>query len=289
MEIFFIERYWSSHEVGLFSAALTLASIAIYGPVLLRGACVPHFANLLGAGDRKSIDRTYGAGTRLMSLIAFPIGLGGAAIVPVLLPVLYGDQFAPARPMAAVLTGLSCLTFAGVGSALVYGIGYTRFVALVEGAGGAASIAACFLIIPHYGAWGAVWVRVGIQTAIIVFQTLYITFGLKFHVPYLHILKTLCAAILCAATAWGVIFFLPHAAAVPLAIVLGSIAYVFSVRHLGVVRYEDLQGVVHSFPLGSGQDALWGTKLHQFLAWIGQDSTKLRTHKWEAIGPEPNP
>lgn len=289
IEVFFIERYWNSHEVGLFTAALTLSSIAIYGPVLLRGACVPHFANLLGAGDRKSIDRAYGAGTRLMALIAFPIALGGAAIVPALLPILYGDQFRHAVPLAVVLTGMSCLTFAGVGSALVYGIGYTRFVALVEGAAGAASVAACFLVIPHYGAWGAVWVRAGVQTAIIVFQTVYITFGLNYRVPYLYILKTLCAAMVCAATAWGVILFLPHAAAIPMAIVLGSVVYVLSVRYLGAARYEDLAGIVRGGTLGFGQDAAWRTKLHSFFAWVGQDDGRLRTHDWKAIGPESNP
>jgi O-antigen/teichoic acid export membrane protein len=247
VEIFFIERYWNSYEVGLFSAGITLSSMAIYAPLLLRGAFLPHFANLLGAEDRSNIEHTYGAGTRILSLLAFPLGLGGAAIVPVLLPFLYGDQFGPAVPMAVVLLGFSCLTFGGVGSALVYGIGYSRFVAFAEGLGGIIAIAACFLIIPSHGAWGAVWVRAGVQTGIVAFQTLYIAFGLKHQVPYMFILKILFAAALCALSARAVLIFLPFPAAIPLAVGTGIGIYAICLRFLRVITNQDAEWLGRKF------------------------------------------
>ncbi len=247
VEIFFIEKYWNSYEVGLFSAGITLSSMAIYAPLLLRGAFLPHFANLLGAEDRSNIEYTYAAGTRVMTLLAFPLGLGGAAIVPVLLPFLYGEQFRPAVPMAVVLIGLSCLTFGGVGSALVYGIGYSRFVAFAEGLGGVIAIAVCFLVIPIHGAWGAVWVRAGVQTGIIAFQTLYIAFGLKQQVPYMFIVKTLFAAAFCALSARAVLILLPFPAAIPLAVGTGVGVYAIFLRFLRVINSKDAEWLGRKF------------------------------------------
>lgn len=274
IEVFFIERYCGSHEVGLFSAALTLASIAIYGPVWLRGAFLPHFADLQGAGDRESIERAYITGTRVMALIAFPLGLGGAAIVPVLLPLLYGDAFASAAPMAAVLTGLACLTFGGVGSALVYGIGYSRFVALVEAAAAIASITASFLIIPSYGAWGAVWVRVGLQSTIILFQTLYISLGLKYRVPYGDILKTSCAAAACGAIAWGAVAVLPQGASIPLAVCLGAATYGVCGRLLGAIKTEDLQRAADGLRVISATGRPWTGSVNSFLSAVRNGRNK---------------
>ena len=123
VEVFFIERYWNPHEVAMFTIGLSLAALATQGPSLLLGALLPHFAALFGAGDKAAIDRAYSTGTRLMGLLLFPLAFGGAAVTPVLLPMLFGPQFAPAIPNAMVLMALSCLGFAGVGffSGLRYG------------------------------------------------------------------------------------------------------------------------------------------------------------------------
>ncbi|MGB6067594.1 MAG: oligosaccharide flippase family protein [Desulfomonilaceae bacterium] len=252
VEVFFIERYWNPHEVAMFTIGLSLAALATQGPSLLLGALLPHFAALFGAGDKAAIDRAYSTGTRLMGLLLFPLAFGGAAVTPVLLPMLFGPQFAPAIPNAMVLMALSCLGFAGVGSSLVYGMERSRFIAFGGFLGAAVSLGACVWIIPIYGAWGATWIKVFVQIGMIALGMWYIAYRLNCSVPLRSLSKAMLSAGGCATVAWVILHAWPAVAALPLAILLGAFTYVWLVRVIGAVNGEDarlFRSIFSRFPL----------------------------------------
>ena len=225
----------------MFTVGLTLAALATQGPMLLCGALLPHFAERAGAGDLNAIRRTYAAATRLMAFMLFPLCLGLASITPILLPLLYGSAFQPAVPNAMVLMAFSALAFANVGSSLLYAMERSWFIALGGSAGALLSLTACMLVIPSWGAWGAVWSRAAVQSSMIALGTWYIFKHLSCPVPFVALAKTSLAALLSAGFSYT-ISSLAHGSAVSLTAALpaAAVAYLVAVRKLKILEPEDL-------------------------------------------------
>ena len=153
MEIFFLERYWDAREVAMFTVALTFAFMIRQVAQLFSGAFVAHFSFLTGQENDELVQRQYSSATRLMAFLIIPLSFGGAAIMPALLPLLFGEEFANAIPNTVVLTATSALSFSLIGSALVYAKERSRFVALGGLVGAGLSVAAGFLIVSRFGSW----------------------------------------------------------------------------------------------------------------------------------------
>ena len=93
-EVFFLQRSAGSAAVGLFSVGLTLANIAAQGPMLLTPALLPHFAQHFGRNASAEMRTTYATATRLLAFLVFPACFGFAAVMPAVLPMMYGSAFA---------------------------------------------------------------------------------------------------------------------------------------------------------------------------------------------------
>ena len=239
MELLFLERYWDAHEVAMFSVGLTLASVVTMGPTLLGAALMPHFAGLSGGADSASIRTAYATATRLMAFLLFPACLGAAAIVPALLPLLYGPGFEPAIPNAMVLVAFSSLAFSGVASSLVYGLDRPHFVALSGFVGALAAVPLFLLVVPAHGAWGAAWVRSGLQVALVSWGLFYVARKLRCGAPVRALARTAAASVVCGAAAWASVRLVPGPASILAAVPVGALVYVLSVRLLGVLHPED--------------------------------------------------
>ena len=140
-----------------------------------------------------------------------PLAFGGAAIIPVLLPLLFGAEFAPAVPNAMVLTVTAALAFSTIGSSLVYAKERSGFIALGGFVGAVLSVAAGFLIVSRFGVWGAVWSRLFVQAFMIALGTWFIVTRLHFSYPFRSLGSTVVAAGLCSLAAWWAI----HVISVP--------------------------------------------------------------------------
>lgn len=231
MEIFFIERYWNDHEVAMFSVGLTFAMLITQTAMMLSGAFLPHFAELSGnATNMSRIFATYASGTRLLALVLFPMAFGGAAIMPVALPMLYGPDFAPAVPNAMVLVATSCLLFSNIASSLVYGLERSRFIAVGGLAGAAIALVASLLIIPTWGACGAVWSRTAVQVSMVALGMWYISYRIGVPVPLGALARTLVAALFCGAGAWLVVSSWDNPIILAAAIPVGAVVYICAVR-----------------------------------------------------------
>lgn len=91
-DIMIAGRRLSAHGVGLYSTALFLAALPVSKliPVLTD---VGLSAYARRAHDRAAVEQGFLKVTRLVSLIAFPIFIGLAAIAPTLVPALLGTQW----------------------------------------------------------------------------------------------------------------------------------------------------------------------------------------------------
>jgi O-antigen/teichoic acid export membrane protein len=240
-EIFFLGRYWSPTEVAMFTVGLSFAAMVSQTGLLLTGAFLPHLAELYGTDNKAAIRRIYQQGTRFMALLILPMGLGGAALMPVLIPAIYGPDFAPAVANATVLVALSAQGFSYVGSSLVYAAERSYFIVLGGAVGAILSLSGGFLIIPALGAWGAVWLRVCIQLCMTGFGTWFIVQRMGYSFPFRQVGKTAIAALVCGCAANMAVNLLGHhIASVLMAIPVGTAVYVLLLRTLHVLEKEDV-------------------------------------------------
>jgi O-antigen/teichoic acid export membrane protein len=240
VEIAFLQRYWASESIAMFTVGLTLASLATQGPLLLTGPLLPHFAQRAGEQDLKGIVSIYGGGTLLLAATLFPLCIGLASITPVVLPLLYGNAFRAAVPTAMVLIAFSALSFGNVGSALLYARERSGFIALGGTLGAALSIASGFIIIPRWGPWGAAWSKAFVQTSMIALGTWYISKRLACPVPLRAIGKVLGAALAAACVSYAIVRVIADVRGVVLAIPAAAITYLVCVKYGRVFQEADL-------------------------------------------------
>jgi O-antigen/teichoic acid export membrane protein len=239
-EIFFIQRTSGEYWVAMFSVGISLATLAAQGPMLLTGPLLPHFAQLAGSGRLSVFNARYASAIRVLASLLFPLCLGLASLLPVLLPLAYGEKFAPAVPVAMVLVACAALAFTTVCTAALQALEGAWFIAAVSAIGAAASIGSGLLIIPHWGAWGAVWARAVIQTGMVVAGIVYLSrrFGLRF--PGSAMGRLLGAALVSAACSGALVRVRPDLVGAAAAVAVGAVAYGICVRVLRAVPPQDL-------------------------------------------------
>lgn len=242
MEIYFLERYWNAHEVAMFTVALTFAQMVQQVSALFSGSFMAHFSHLLGKGNQDLVQRQYESSTRLMAFMVVPMAFGGAAIMPTLLPLLFGGEFAPAVPNAMVLTATAGMAFSTIGSSLVYAKERSDFICMCGFVGAVLSVAAGFWVVSRFGAWGAVWARMIVQSLMIVLGTWFIVKQLHFSYPFGSLGRTALAGTFCALAAWSIIHSLPYPILMlSFAVPLGAVVYAFSAKFLHVLGIEEVR------------------------------------------------
>jgi O-antigen/teichoic acid export membrane protein len=266
-EIFFIERYWGSASVAMFTAGLTLSGLATQAPILLSGALLAHFAELRGTNDFDAIRKLYAVGIRLLALLTLPLCFGLASITPALLPLLYGKAFESAVPNAVVLIAFSAVfyTLAILSAALLSGLGRPGVRAAFETVGAIASIGAGILIVPHWGAWGAAWSRSVIQGSMVALSMVYISHSLNCKIPLKDLNKTLLAASLSGGCSAWITWSLPNWGGVLTAIPVAGIVYVLLVGLFRILHFDDLPPLSRAVAKLPGPLSFHGNRV---LSWL---------------------
>ena len=252
MEVFFLERSWGSHAVGLFTVSLTMSNLATQGPVLLTGALLPRLSDHLGRNEAEEARRVYETSVSLMGFLVFPACLGTAAIVPTLLPLMYGEAFSSAVPTATILLTASALgATASVASIYLIAVERTRFLLGTTVVGAALSIVAGLTIVPAFGPVAAAFGRGGIQILLAGAVLLYMYRDLQCPTPVGILLKLLTAAAICAVAARLVVAEIPAGYGVALAVVAGALSYATAIRLLNPLPshiVDKLRSVVMTLP-----------------------------------------
>jgi len=270
LELLFLQQYQGSGATALFSVGLTLASLATQGPLLLTRGVFFYFAERVGAGDHSRVQQTMQTGTRLLAFLIFPTCLGTAAIMPSLLPTIYGKAFGQAVPAASVLVCAAGLVASqAIVSNLLLAYERNAFI-LWSGIGGA--IAATIFgmtLVPTFGVMGAAFGRGAIQLSLWCIGVFYVVRILRIPVPLGDLGRLLIAALLCAAAARWCIMTFTGTTGLLIAIATGGIIYVAAVRIIGALPEKDLNYLRAALP---GVPA----SLHNAIALIAKTRAPLR-------------
>jgi O-antigen/teichoic acid export membrane protein len=239
-ELFFLERTSGSASVGLFTVAVTLANLAAQGPMLLTAGMLPYFAESFGKGAVSEMKAAYATATRVLAFIVLPACFGMAALLPTLLPLVYGRDFADAVPAATVLVLAAGVgATASVGTTLVMAMDRSDFVFVSGLLSAILAVATGFTVIPAFGLMGAACSRAIIQIAAVAMGGGFIFWRLRFPMPFFDLARLVLAAAVCAVTARICLALTSGVTSLAFAIVAGMVGYAVAVRVLRALHPDD--------------------------------------------------
>lgn len=240
IEVAFLQSFWNSHSVGLFTVGLTLANMATQGPLMLTWALLPHLSRQVAEGDHAGVQITYASVTRILAFVLCPIAVGLAAILPSVIVLLYGAEFLPAAVPATVLvlaTGLAAVSV--VGTNLMWAMDRSDVDFYSGLIGAALSLIGGLTLIRLFGIDGAALSRAVTQIACVAFSTWFLAVRLKILIPGAALLRILVCALGCGALARMTVVFLPGTAGLLPAIILGALGYFVLIRLLDPLERAD--------------------------------------------------
>lgn len=261
LEVLFLESYVSTTSVGLFTVGLTIANLAIQGPMMLTWGLIPHFSERVGLRQFDRLGDEFAAGTRLMSFLIMPSCFGLSAIMPRFLPLLYGSDFQDAVVPATVLV-------CGAGIAATSQIAWNVLWAMERAdtelyfgvIGALIAVAGGFLLIPSLGPLGASFSRATTQVTVGALASWFVVKRLGFVMPMRDLSRILLAAMCCGGAARAVIMLVPDLAGLLLAIAAGAVVYLVAIRQtraLPAVDLERFSAVIARMPRSLSPRAQW--------------------------------
>jgi O-antigen/teichoic acid export membrane protein len=242
VELAFLNSYFGPEQVGFFAVGLSLAAMAVQGPTLLTGGLLAHLAENYGKRNFQALRDTARIGTRMLAFLVLPMCFGMAAILPELLPFIYGKPFSGAGPAAEVLVASAALgASAAVATNVVIAYERTDIIALNGAIGIILTMLVGLFVIPHFGLMGAAWGRAAVQLVIVVIGFWFVERRLECPLPWTHIARLALAAAVCAAAARTTTILLPGVFGLPAAILVGGMVYLLAVYLLRALPEEDLR------------------------------------------------
>jgi len=229
-ELYFIERWWGIEGAAIFSCTMSLSMLAIQGPQLFTGALIPHFAENDSRNRRLNQAKQFRIALEVMAFVAIPICFTLAAVSKQAITLVYGSTFAE-YPFASMLivAGASIGAVASIASALVYGVGRSRFI-FFSGAIGAVLAAVLFIVlIKPFGVTGAACARVSVQLLMSIVGLIYVDRTIC-RVPWAAIGRVLVNSTICGISAYSFCRYLETKPGLFLGILIGFVAYIMATR-----------------------------------------------------------
>lgn len=255
VEYLFLGIFATNAEIGLFSVAIAFAGLVEQLSLQLSAPFVVSFAS--GASNQlapeRSIDQNnaqqlmYERAAIGLAIVCLPICLGGAAIMSLLLPLVYGSVYNELVSMASVLlvssvlSAMSVLPWSSL-SASGHAKAITRCVLSLA----ATTIIVMPVAISFWGLWGAVVAKCLVQ--VVGFSLLQLQLervgGAK--LPTARLSRVFISATSSALSAIVVIYFLKADAVfvLPIAIGAAAVVYLLWLRLTGAVPKSHFSSLV---------------------------------------------
>jgi O-antigen/teichoic acid export membrane protein len=253
LEMAFLSHFWGSTAVGLYAIGFTLASLATQGPLLLTGSLLPYFAAAISSRRMQSANAMLQTATRLVAFFVLPTCFGIAALIPQLLPLVYGQSFLPGSFAAMIL-----VSAAGVGTNIVVpqnfitGIERSDFLFILNISGAILSLTLAMLFVPAMGITGAALGRASVQIYVVAVSFWFLKKRLGCPLPLASLALLFASALVSAGVAGLVASQITGLVGVLLSIPSAALVYLFLVRFLRAVPVEDvvrLRELFERFPL----------------------------------------
>jgi O-antigen/teichoic acid export membrane protein len=241
LEVFFLERYWGNEAVAMFTVGLALTALAAQGPMLLTTGLLSFLSEKHGRSEIEAMKEAFATSTRILAALAFPACLGMAAIMPVLLPLIYGKAFAPAVPAAILLACAAAISVTSiVATNLVQAVERSEFIFFSSVFGALLAVLAGFLLVPSFGVMGAAVSRTAIQATIVAVGLWFVARHLGYPPPLASLGRLLLAALIAASSAVVCVVAIDHPFSILIAIPTAMGIYITALRMTRALPASDL-------------------------------------------------
>lgn len=241
-EVFFLGAFSPAKEVAFYGMAFTLATMAMkLIPGTLIGLLIPNLSRSVGAGDQEGVRRIFRLSCRYMALLALPVAVGGALVAPALVQVLYGPGYEPVAGLLGMLLASNALVmiYGFPASSVLYATdGQNRLVRIGLAISGL-NLAAAWLLIPRFGAWGAV-------ASCCLAQLASLLPGLRAahdktgtHAPVGVVLQILMASLVMGVPVYAMVRWTPPMVSLLAGPLIGMTAFVLTLHAAGMLTTED--------------------------------------------------
>ncbi len=160
-ELLVLGLFWSVTETGYFAVAIALFGFLGQFALQLSAVFIVAFsASNRQSGSGEDQEQQLDASVFALSLFMIPISLGGAAIVPYVVPLVFGEAFQPSVPAGILLmaaAGVSAISV--VPWSFLAARGESRDLLASVTVCAAVSIGLMFALIPLFGVLGAAVAR----------------------------------------------------------------------------------------------------------------------------------
>ncbi len=252
-EVFFLGIYRPKEEVGFYSLASKLPSqVMTLIPLAFGAVILPAVSEQFGKGDMRTVRTIYLTSSRYLTMLAFPLAAAGVALAKPLVAFLYGEAYAAAAPIMAILfVSFAMMALDKSPMAIIYGINKPSIALKVGLFLAALNIGLSYWLIPRYGLLGA---AIGSSVPRVLSLILYISFVSKNIKAAWPLKDTLKIAV--ASAGMGMLVFvlcniLSPTLGLILAVPVGLSIYTLELLVFGVVKAGDLRalkGIQHSLP-----------------------------------------
>jgi O-antigen/teichoic acid export membrane protein len=244
LEMAFLSHFWGSGAVGLYSVGFTLASLATQGPLLLTGGLLPYFAEAISSNQQERAKTRLQTAMRLVAFFVLPMCFGMAALIPELLPILYGNSFAAGSTAAMIL-----VSSAGLGAnivvplAFINGMERSDFLFAVNITGAVLSLALGLVLVASLGIVGAALARASVLIFVLSASLWFLHCRLSCRVPLIQLGLLFVSALASACVAGLLASNIPGWFGLLLSVVTSALVYVLLVRTLRAIPDEDIESL----------------------------------------------
>jgi O-antigen/teichoic acid export membrane protein len=268
IEIFFLAYFWGDSTVGMFAVALALTNLATQPPLLMTSGVLSLLSEKSGRRDTDGIETAYSSGTTLLAALVLPASFGMAAIMPALLPLLYGNDFSAAIPAASIMVCAAGISVANImATNLVYALERSDFVFYTSLLGALFAILCGLLLVPTFGLMGGAMARATIQLLMVAIGSWFVWHRLGYRLSIPSLARVLAASLISAAVAALAVRIMPAPVCLLIAIPAGVLTYLLALAVLRALPARDvkiLADAVRTFlPLFSGLRIRFASLFHE--------------------------
>jgi stage V sporulation protein B len=206
LDVLLLGRF-SDHigQVTVYTVAFTFVTLSSRFVLtgLAGGFSVPLVAELYSKSDRNGLRRAYSGFFEYIYLFTIPLSVGGMILGEQIVIWLYGQEFKGIGQLLVPLFMLTCLAkIDGIAATFLMGMDRERDLLVLRGSCGVINIILNLILIPRYGALGAVWgtgismVLTGASSSVLLHNLIKPEYPIKFLIQITVSTSVMAASIL---------------------------------------------------------------------------------------------
>ena len=242
IELLFLQQFDSVAVVGFYAIGLSLANLALQLPVQLTGTLVPYYTEQAQARpDGRLPVHLFENVIRTLAYFTLPMGFGLAAISWEMVTEVYGETFAPAGNIVALLALSAPLSvFLQIATKYLFAIGRERERLKIGIIGAALMVAGCFAAVPLAGGEGAAATRIAVLLVMSLLTVSRMEFEGSMRPMFLSLARITLASMACAAAAYTIANAIDGLIGILAAILGGAAVYIPALRLLRAIPASDV-------------------------------------------------